>query len=64
MTFEDQKEKGTFVRIKESGWRQDPISLQSSYSHNEGWVQMECCMKAYVEYRIDLRNGPGGCMID
>lgn len=61
MTFEDQKERGTLVRIKEFGWKTDPTALESSYAHAEGWVHMECCMKAYMEYAIDLRNGSGCC---
>ena len=61
MTFEDQKEKGTFVRIRETGWKPDPAGLKSSYAHFEGWVHMECCMKAYLEHGIDLRNGSANC---
>jgi uncharacterized protein YndB with AHSA1/START domain len=61
LTFEDQKEKGTLVRIRELGWKPDAIGLQSSYSHTEGWVHMACCMKAYLEHGIDLRNGSGAC---
>lgn len=61
MTFDDQKEKGTLVRIKEYGWRPDATALESSYAHTEGWVHMGCCMKAYLEHGIDLRNGSSNC---
>lgn len=61
MDFEDQKEKGTLLRIRESGWKPDPAGLQSSYVHLEGWVNMERCMKAYLEYGIGLRNGLSNC---
>ncbi|TIL81636.1 MAG: ATPase, partial [Mesorhizobium sp.] len=48
---------GTFVTIAESGWREDEAGHESSYGNCEGWSQMLACMKAYVEYGINLREG-------
>lgn len=46
----------TTVRISESGWRESPEGLRSSYGNCMGWTQMLCCMKAYVEHGIKLRE--------
>jgi uncharacterized protein YndB with AHSA1/START domain len=45
----------TIVRISETGWREK--DLDSSYLNCMGWTQMLCCLKAFVEYGIDLRKG-------
>ena len=47
----------TIVRISETGWREQQDDLDSSYLNCMGWTQMLCCLKAYVEYGIDLRKG-------
>jgi uncharacterized protein YndB with AHSA1/START domain len=47
----------TIVRISETGWRETQENLDSSYLNCMGWTQMICCLKAYVEYGIDLRKG-------
>jgi uncharacterized protein YndB with AHSA1/START domain len=47
----------TIVRISETGWRETQDDLDSSYLNCFGWGQMLCCLKAYVEYGIDLRKG-------
>ncbi|AZO36171.1 ATPase [Mesorhizobium sp. M2A.F.Ca.ET.037.01.1.1] len=57
MNFEALDDGGTFVTIAESGWREDEAGRKSSYGNCEGWSQMLSCMKAYVEYGINLREG-------
>ena len=57
MTFEPTDSGGTLVRVAESGWRDDPTGLQDSYGNCHGWTQMLCCLKAWVEHRINLRQG-------
>ena len=57
MTFEALAGGGTLVRVAESGWKQDPKGLSSSYGNCYGWTQMLCCLKAWVEYDINLRKG-------
>lgn len=57
MTFEELAGGGTLVRVIESGWRQGPGGLQGSYLNCSGWMQMLCCLKAHLEYRINLRRG-------
>lgn len=57
MTFEPLDKRSTLVTIAESGWKETPKGLESSYSNCEGWTQMACSLKAYVEHGINLREG-------
>jgi uncharacterized protein YndB with AHSA1/START domain len=57
MSFEPLDENSTLVVIGESGWREGDQGLRKSYLNCEGWSQMLSCMKAYVEYGINLREG-------
>ncbi len=57
MKFEALGPSETMVSISESGWRETPEGLKSSYNNCGGWMQMASCLKAYVEYGINLRKG-------
>lgn len=57
MTFEAIGAGGTLVRVAEAGWREDPTGLKDSYGNCYGWTQMLCCLKAWAEHRINLRQG-------
>jgi len=57
MSFEALDAGTTLIRVAESGWRQDPAGLKSSYGNCYGWTQMLCCLKAWLEHRINLRKG-------
>ena len=58
MTFEPLDEgKRTLVSITEEGWRQTESGLKASYGNCQGWMQMLCALKAWLEYRINLREG-------
>ena len=57
MSFEALSPKETLVKIVEGKWRPTEAGLQGSYSNCQGWMQMTCCMKAYLEYGVDLRRG-------
>ncbi len=61
ITFEDLKEKGTLMRIKEQGWEADQTGYNSSQDHGQGWMHMVCCLKSYLIYNIDLRNNGQAC---
>jgi uncharacterized protein YndB with AHSA1/START domain len=56
MTFEPLDAGSTLVRIAESGWRETPMGLESSYNNCNGWMQMACCLKVYVESGSNLRE--------
>lgn len=57
MTFEPLADGRTLVSIAEEGWRQTPGGLKASYGNCQGWTQMLCAMKAYIEHGINLREG-------
>jgi uncharacterized protein YndB with AHSA1/START domain len=47
----------TMLQIRESGWRENAKGLESSYGNCGGWMHMAACLKAYLEYGINLRAG-------
>jgi uncharacterized protein YndB with AHSA1/START domain len=57
MNFASLQDGATLVTISESGWRADPEGHRASYFNCEGWSQMLCCLKAYLEHGINLRHG-------
>ncbi|WP_274626891.1 SRPBCC domain-containing protein [Arvimicrobium flavum] len=57
MSFAALDDGGTMVTIAESGWRENENGVRKSYLNCEGWTQMLCCLKAYVEHGINLREG-------
>ncbi|MXO89727.1 SRPBCC domain-containing protein [Pontixanthobacter aquaemixtae] len=56
MTFKSV-EGGTMVEIAEEGWRDSDAARRGSYGNCQGWSQMLCCMKAWIEHGINLREG-------
>ena len=42
--------RGLRVRVRAKG-------LKASYDNCGGWMHMSCCLKAYLEYGINLRAG-------
>jgi uncharacterized protein YndB with AHSA1/START domain len=57
MVFEALNPESTLVRISESGWRETQKGLNSSYGNCQGWMHMACCLKAWMEHGINLRDG-------
>lgn len=55
--FESLADDRTLVTIAEEGWRQTPEGQRASYGNCEGWTNMLCCMKAWLEHGITLRTG-------
>ena len=47
----------TLVEIAEEGWRQTEGALQASYGNCQGWSQMLCALKAWLEHGVNLREG-------
>ena len=56
MTFTGLDDGRTLVTIAEEGWCPTAAGLKSSYGNCEGWSQMLCAMKVYVEHGINLRH--------
>jgi uncharacterized protein YndB with AHSA1/START domain len=56
MTFKSLDDGCTMVSVSESGWPETPAGLKASYGNSQGWQHMISCMKAYLQYGIDLRK--------
>jgi uncharacterized protein YndB with AHSA1/START domain len=57
MAFKPIDAANTMVQITESGWREDEKGLAQSHGNAGGWMHMMACMKASLEYGINLRAG-------
>lgn len=57
MVFKPLEDGRTLVEIAEEGWRQDQGGLDASYSNCQGWSQMLCALKMWLEHGINLREG-------
>jgi uncharacterized protein YndB with AHSA1/START domain len=57
MVFKPLDGGDTLVQISESGWRPDAAGIKDSYGNAGGWMHMMCCLKAMLEYGINLRAG-------
>jgi uncharacterized protein YndB with AHSA1/START domain len=55
--FEALSATETLVTISEGKWKENQKGLDASYGNCYGWMQMSCCLKAYLEYGINLRKG-------
>jgi uncharacterized protein YndB with AHSA1/START domain len=57
MTFRGLEDGRTLVEIAEEGWRENQGALQASYGNCQGWSQMLCSLKTWLEHGINLREG-------
>ena len=55
--FEGLEDGRTLVSITEDGWRDTDAGRKASYGNCEGWTEMLCAMKAWLEHGINLRDG-------
>jgi len=57
ITLEPKDHDKTLVKITESEWTADYKGANQCMGQVEGWTHFLCCMKAYLEYGINLRTG-------
>jgi uncharacterized protein YndB with AHSA1/START domain len=57
ITLEAKGENRTLVKVTESEWPADYKGANQCMGQVEGWTHFLLCMKAYLEYGIDLRIG-------
>ncbi|NNG27681.1 MAG: ATPase, partial [Ignavibacteriaceae bacterium] len=55
--FEQKHENQTLVKITESEWPADFKGANRCMGQVEGWTHFLCCLKAYLEYGVNLRVG-------
>lgn len=57
MSFKGLDDGRTLVEIAEEGWRENQGALDASYGNCQGWSQMLCALKVWIEHGINLREG-------
>jgi len=57
ITLEPKGKDKTLVKITESDWPADYKGANQCMGQVEGWTHFLCCLKAYLEYGINLRVG-------
>lgn len=57
MSFKGLDDGRTLVEIAEEGWRENQGALGASYGSCQGWSQMLCALKVWIEHGINLRAG-------
>jgi uncharacterized protein YndB with AHSA1/START domain len=57
ITLEPKPNNETHVRIKEKGKEANEAGIKWYGRNTEGWANFLACLKAYLEYGINLRKG-------
>ncbi|SFR55015.1 Uncharacterized conserved protein YndB, AHSA1/START domain [Robiginitalea myxolifaciens] len=55
--LEELSDKSTVVRVRESGKEFSEDNLKWALENSGGWANFLACLKAYLEYGIQLRRG-------
>lgn len=55
--LEEQADKSVVVKVEETGKSNDEAALKWAVQNTEGWANFLACMKAWLEYNIQLRKG-------
>jgi uncharacterized protein YndB with AHSA1/START domain len=55
--LEEQPDKSTVIKVTEDGKVYNEKNLNWTIGNTEGWANFLACMKAYLEYGIQLRKG-------
>lgn len=57
MTLEAAGDQSTIVSIVEKNMNNDETGIKWLKQNTEGWANFLCCLKAWLEYGINLRKG-------
>ena len=57
ITLESKGENKTVVKITEEDWIPDFDGAKRCMGQVEGWTHFLCCLKAFLEYDVNLRAG-------
>ncbi|MFC4721016.1 SRPBCC domain-containing protein [Geojedonia litorea] len=57
ITLEQLPDQSTVVRVNEKGKEFNEANLKWALENSGGWANFLACMKAYLEYGIQLRKG-------
>lgn len=64
MTLTKREGNATLVTITEKGRENDEAGIKWLKGNTEGWANFLACLKAYLEYGINLRKGAFDFMSD
>jgi uncharacterized protein YndB with AHSA1/START domain len=64
ISFSEQKNNSTLVSVSETGGRNDEEGIIWLKQNTAGWANFLACLKAYLEYGINLRKGGFDFMIE
>ena len=57
MTLTPAEKNATLVTIREKSMKNDEAGIKWLKGNTEGWANFLACLKAYLEYGINLRKG-------
>ena len=57
ITLEQLPDNSTIVRVNENGKELNEANLKWALENSGGWANFLACLKAYLEYGIQLRKG-------
>lgn len=57
LSLESLSEDKTLVKIQESGMQNHEAGIKWLKQNTEGWANFLACLKAYLEFSINLRKG-------
>lgn len=57
ITLEKMPDNSTLVSVTETGKELNEENLKWALGNSEGWANFMACLKAYLEYGINLRKG-------
>lgn len=57
ITLQELPDKSTLVRVRETGKEFNEINVKWAMENSGGWANFLACLKAYLEYGIQLRKG-------
>lgn len=57
MDFESLSPQASVISIVESGWSKNSSGTSPAFRNCQGWMHMACCLKAFLEYGVNLRRG-------
>lgn len=64
MTLTGIEDNATLVRVTEKSRKNDEAGIKWLVGNTEGWANFLACLKAYLEYGINLRKGAFDFMAD
>ncbi len=64
MTLTPKGSGATLVTVTEKGMSNDPEGIKWLQGNTEGWANFLACLKAWLEYGINLRKGAFDFMTD